>query len=85
MIDIDDITKALKVKHTWTIFKIIITTDVKKLGIEDIVSKEYIKDKNNENKEPNALLLNEKQVHQIKEKMEIKNNENNNINNNEND
>ena len=43
VIDIDDITKALKVKHTWTIFKIIITTDVKKLGIEDIVSKEYIK------------------------------------------
>ena len=74
LIDIDVITKDLENNHTWTIFKIIITTGGRNLKIQNIVSNEYI---NNENNETNALLLNEEEA-QI---FEINNNENININN----
>ena len=87
--DIDAIINKMKNKHTWTIFKIIITPDegvpnIDNLEIKDIVSKEYINNENNENNKANAFLLNEEEARTIKGEMEIKNNENININNNEN-
>ena len=81
----EDINDDIKSQGTWTIFKIIITPsenvqNIDNLKIEDIVSKEYI---NNDDNEPKALLLNEKQA----QKIGINNNENDkndNKDNNEN-
>ena len=83
---IDHIINEMENNHTWTIFKIIITPgeggqNIDNLIIEDIVSKEYINNENNENNKANAFLLNEEEARTIKGTIGINNNENININN----
>ena len=53
--NIDDIINEIENKHTWTIFKIIITPgeggqNINNLKIQNIVSKEYINNKNQQRK-----------------------------------